>query len=150
MTLPLFHLLLQLTVATAPLMAQSPKLDLKEEEAEIRALIAKGQPARTSDAIFWSGAYKRPSIGTKPAEAFAPDEKRTNQKSTQKVERVEVAASGDMAWDFSYGKLEYDLAENPAHHVSFETSSLRVWKKIDGQWKVAAIFVRPLDRPFQR
>jgi len=71
-----------------------------------------------------------------------------NQKQTVKVERLEVAASGDMAWEFSYGTVEYDVDETPSRHVSFETGILRVWKKMDGEWKVAATFARPLDVPF--
>jgi hypothetical protein len=74
--------------------------------------------------------------------------KRINRKNTAKVERVEVAASGDMAWEFSCGEAEYDVDETPSRCVSFETGILRVWKKVDGRWKMAAAFTRPLDVPF--
>jgi hypothetical protein len=33
-------------------------------------------------------------------------------------------------------------------HIAFERAELAVLKKIDGQWKVAAMFTRPIDRPF--
>lgn len=65
-----------------------------------------------------------------------------------KVQRIEVASAGDMAYEYSLGTLEYDVDGSPVRHVSFETGLLRVWKKAGGEWKVAAWFVRPLDTPF--
>ncbi len=153
MTLRLTIVCLGLGLSPAFLAGQGSKVDLKAEEAAIRAIIGKGgnpgiPPA--DDRIFWTGGYKRPIVGSQKPELFSEEEmaKRKNQKGTAKVERLEVAASGDVAWDFSYSTLEYDIDETPARHVSFETGILRVWKKLDGQWKVAAVFMRPLDRPF--
>ena len=40
------------------------------------------------------------------------------------------------------------LDETPSQHVSFEQGMPRVWKKVSGQWKVAAVFVRALDTAF--
>ncbi len=71
--------------------------------------------------------------------------RRTNSKVVRTVQRLEVAASGDMAWEFSYSTLEYD---KDSRHISFDTGILRVWKKVDGNWSVAASFMRPLDQPF--
>jgi ketosteroid isomerase-like protein len=132
-------------------LAQGSKVDVKAEEASLRALIAKDtRPGFTEDRIAWSGAEKRPSVGSQRGEAFpeAQLEKRKNSKSTRSVQRLEVSASGDMAWEFSYGTLEFDLDVSPPRHVKFEQGILRVWKKMDGQWKVAASFTRPLDVPF--
>jgi ketosteroid isomerase-like protein len=131
-------------------MGQNSKVDLKAEESAIRALIEKGGRPRTDDAVSWSGAFKRPIVGSLAGEAFpeANVSKRKNQKQSVKVERLEVAASGDMAWEFSYGKLDYDVDETPLRHVNIDQGILRVWKKVGGQWKTAALFVRPLDQPF--
>jgi hypothetical protein len=150
MTLRLIGACLGLSLAPATLVGQSSKVDLKAEEAAIRALIDKGGVPRTEDSIGWSGAIERPTLGSQRGDPFpeAKVDKRKNQKSTFKVERLEGAASGDMAWEFSYGKLEYDLDESPVRHVGFETARLDVWKKVNGQWKVAASFQRPLDQPF--
>jgi ketosteroid isomerase-like protein len=142
---------LGLSVGPAILVGQSSKVDLKAEEAAIRSLIAGGQRASfTEDAVFWSGAFPRPAVGSQRPEPYPGSNvgKRTNQKETTKVERLEVASSGDMAWEFSYGKLEYDVDESPSRHVSFDTALLRVWRKLSGQWKVKAAFMRPLDLPF--
>jgi ketosteroid isomerase-like protein len=151
MTLRLIGVCVGLSVAPCVLMGQGSKVDLKAEETAIRALIEKGIGVPyTEDSITWSGATKRPAVGPQRGEPFpeAKVDKRKNQKTVWKVERLEVAASGDMAWEFSYGKLEYDLDESPSRHVSFDTAALRIWKNMGGQWKVAASFQRPLDQPF--
>jgi ketosteroid isomerase-like protein len=142
-----------LSLASAKLPAQGGQVDLKAEEAAIRAIISAGQSADghelTSDAVVWTGAYKRPNIGSRRSEAFpeAAIGKRKNSKNTVKVERIEVAASGDMAWEFSHGTLDYDVDGPPVSHVSLEQGILRTWKKLNGEWKIAAIFSRPLDWP---
>jgi ketosteroid isomerase-like protein len=148
MTLRLLVVGLGLSSSSAVLVGQSSKVDLKADDAAIRAIItAGGDYPRTEDPISWSGAYKRPSVGAKRAEAYSQTnlERRKNQKDTARVQRLDVAASGDMASEFSYGTLEYDLE---TQHVSFDYATLRVWKKVNGQWKLAAEFRRPLDTPF--
>ena len=132
--------------------AQRQPVDLKAEESAIRAIIAKGAPPSTDNAIRWSGATPRPAIapdrGTPYPEAQV--EKRKNTKQTVEVQRIEVAAAGDMAYEFSYGHLEYDVDVTPPRHASFGQGILRVWKKDHGEWETAAIFVRPLDEPYNR
>jgi len=134
--------------AAAASFGQTSPVDLKAEEAAIRALIANPQEVKfTDDRIFWSGAYKRPIVGAEKGEPFAGAGlgQRKNQVNHTDVQRIEVASSGDMAYEFSYGKLEYDLEGPSKEHVAFGTASVRVWKKVAGEWKVAVMFVRPLD-----
>jgi ketosteroid isomerase-like protein len=121
--------------------------DLKTEEAAIRAAIASGQAKHTDDEIFWSGLYKRPFVRPEKGEEFPSEEasKRSNEKQTTDVQRIEVAASGDLAYEFSYATLEFDMPGPPPHHVAFKSGLLRVWKKVNGDWNVAAFFARPLD-----
>jgi hypothetical protein len=131
---------------------QTPKVDLKVEEAVLRALIqAPTNPTSAKESVRWTGAYKRPFMAPDKGELFAAEviAMRKNQKRSTKIERIEVAASGDMAWDFSIVTLEFDL-DGSSEHVKFDTGSLRTWKKEDGQWKVAATFMRPLDTPFAK
>ena len=132
------------------LSAQDSKLNLKAEEAAIRALIASGKLAYTDDSVFWAGAFKRPVAGKETPEPFAETKNlnRKNQVNKVKVERLEIASSGDMAWEYSTVHTEYDTDETPTSHKSFEAGVLRVWKKSDGSWKVAAMFGRPIDVPF--
>jgi ketosteroid isomerase-like protein len=126
--------------------------DVKAEEAAIRALIASdARLSHTEDEVFWSGAYKRPVVGSEKPEPYPESAagKRRNQKNTvTTIDRLEVAASGDMAWEFSHSTLEWDQEGDPSGHVSVAAAELRVWKKVGGEWKVAAFFARPLDRPF--
>lgn len=138
-----------LCLAPAILVGQTPKVDLKAEDAAIRMLVNGAvRPPSTDDRIAWTGAQKRPSVGSSQGELFSADEvsRRKNSKSRQTIQRLEIAASGDMAWEYTLGSLDYDL---DGRHVSFEQGILRVWKKVGGQWKIAASFVRPLDIPFE-
>jgi ketosteroid isomerase-like protein len=74
-------------------------------------------------------------------------QQRRNQKSELQVIRIEVAAAGDMAYEFSNFTLSWDIADTK-EHVKFTGSALRVWKKVDAKWQVAAVFQRPHDVPF--
>jgi ketosteroid isomerase-like protein len=122
--------------------------DLNADEAAIRAAITEGKMPHTDDWIFWSGAYKRPFVGSEKGELFSPDAIRKNQVHKLDIQRIEVSASGDLAYEFSYGATEYDLDGPPMRHVAFKNAILRVWKKVNGEWKIAAEFARPLDTPF--
>jgi ketosteroid isomerase-like protein len=122
---------------------------LKRQQSGQRSPGDRRKP--TDDEIFWSGAYKRPTVGPEKGEEFPGHEisKRSNQKNTTDVQPIEVAASGDLAYEFSYGTVDYDLVGPPSQHVAFRTGLLRVWKKVNGDWRTAALFVRPLDAPFE-
>jgi ketosteroid isomerase-like protein len=124
--------------------------DSKSDEAAIRTLILSNQGKPTNDAVFWSGALKRPVIGHQKGDEFPGHElsKRSNMKFQTDIQRIDVAASGDLAYEFSYETLEFDQAGSPPKHIAFKTGLLRVWKKVNGDWKIAAVFVRPLDTPF--
>ena len=130
--------------------AQNSSVETKADEVTIRAIIESGKrPASAARHVFWSGAIKRPVVENGVADPY-PDSgigKRKNQKTTTKVQRLEVAAAGDMAWEYSTSTVEYDLDDSPKHE-KFDTGLLRVWKKEAGQWTVAATFIRPLDTPF--
>ena len=126
--------------------------DARTEEKAIRTAIAQNPDQYTADAIFWSGAYRRPVILPEKAEEFPGRElsKRRNQKvGNPEIQRIEVSASGDLAYEFSYTSLDFDETGATQHHISVKSAMLRVWKKVDGQWRVAALFVRPMDIPFE-
>lgn len=151
--MPLRFLAVCLSICLGPLalVAQDSKVDLKAEETAIRAVIASGKIAYTDDPVDWMGRYKRPVVGKERGEQFPDSDvaKRKNARYATKIERLEVATAGDMAWEFSINHAEYDVDETPIRHKSFDTGQLRVWKNVGGQWKVAARFSRPLDVPFQ-
>jgi hypothetical protein len=120
-----------------------------DDESAIRQVLAQsddGKPLpRTTDRIFWSGAYKKPVVGDEqPEEIPGPNQpsgrKPGSQRHKTTVVRIEVAKSGDLAYEFSNAVLAFEKAEKP---IQFPTSTLRVWRKEAGQWKVAAQFSRP-------
>jgi ketosteroid isomerase-like protein len=142
-----------LCVLSVAMMTPSAQVaDAKADEAAIRAAATSQHAKSTDDAIFWSGAYKRPFILPHEGELFPEDQAgtRTNSKTSIDVQRIEVAASGDLAYEFSYGTLEYDQVTTPPKHMAFKVGLLRVWKKANGEWKIAATFARPLDIPFEK
>jgi uncharacterized protein (TIGR02246 family) len=129
--------------------AQAGKGDRLEDEAIIRALSEKhpGRELRTENAIFWSGAYAQPSIGKQTAATPRPSAKfdqRRNVQETYTPVRIEVAPSGDMAYELANFSMSYDLADTK-EHIAFQGADLTVWKKENGSWKVAAQFSRPFD-----
>lgn len=121
------------------------------DEQAIRQIVdrenAGARPNTTDQAVFWSGAYARPVIG-KPAEADRKKmmermaTERANQQQSRKIERVVVAASGDVAYEYGTFRLIYDsLPDNK--HVDHEGAYLRTWRKEKGQWLADITFMRP-------
>jgi len=121
------------------------------DEQQIRALIAKfdsgqAQGMSTADRIFWSGAYKKPVIGSQrpeeiPGEGQVSARVPGSQRNKTTPVRIEVAKSGDLAYEFSNSELSFELKDGKKE--SFMNSTLRVWRKEAGQWKIAAHFARP-------
>lgn len=119
-----------------------------DDEATIRTLSEK-RPRRdlwTDSTIFWSGAFARPSIG-KQTGAPLPSAKVDQRRNVQVIYapvRIEVAPSGDMAYELANFTMSFDRADSN-EQVSFQGAELTVWKKVDGSWKLAAEFSRPFD-----
>jgi hypothetical protein len=120
------------------------------DEETIRSIIAKmdqgGSTLMTADHIFWSNAFKRPTIGNERGEEVPGDRAMSERvpgsaRHKTTVVRIEIAGSGDLAYEFSNSELSFDLKDG--RHLSFPNSALRVWKKEQGTWKVAAQFSRP-------
>ena len=142
------------TVPGVPAPQRTRTVDLRAEEAATRALVARMQAEpraarRTDDAVFVSGLYPRPIVyrGGQRAESVQPvpearAEQRRNTQSRDEIVRLEVAAAGDMAYEFGNGTLSYDMADTN-ERGTIRTSYLRVWKKVDGEWRIAAEFRRP-------
>ena len=133
--------------------AQSQSAD----ERAIRDLIArydKGDVLRTDDRILWSGEFKRPIVGSQKREELPADQRPaarapgapstrvpfSRRRVTTPV-RIEIAKSGDLAYEFSNSELSFDLANGEREAIP--SSVLRVWKKDGEQWKIAAMFARP-------
>ena len=121
------------------------------DEKAIREAIARwdaeNRIPQTADSIFWSGAYKRPAVrgqGTAELTTRTQAANRESSKRVTTIRRIEISQSRDMAYEFSDGDVvvrELD-ASGKMTDRKFKNSSLRVWKKVDGQWQVAAAFAR--------
>jgi len=141
-----FFLLVILLGSAVCAFAQNPSAD----EAAIREVIAEmnaGRPApRTTDTVFWSGAYVKPFVrGEQPQVrpgSSAGGDNRTNQQIAVTVLQLRVAASGDMAYEYSTFQTSWDRKDN-GRHFALEGGLLRVWYKIDGKWLIAASFQHP-------
>ena len=136
--------------ATAAQQRGTPSAD----ETQIRDLIAKydkGESVpRTSDVVFWSGAFKRPTVGPERGEEVPNGRQPSlrvpgSQRNRTTPIRIEIAASRDLAYEYSNSVLTFDLKSGTKQEV--QTSVLRVWKKDGGQWKIAALFARPHEAP---
>jgi hypothetical protein len=139
-----------------PAEAQSQSPD----ERAIRDLIARYDQGEsvtlTDDAISWTGEFKRPTVGSQRSEALPADQRPSSARlpgaPSQRVPgsrrrvttpiRIEIAKSGDLAYEFSNSALSFDL-ENGEREAAIPSSVLRVWKKDGGQWKIAVMFARP-------
>jgi len=117
-------------------------------EQTIRDAVQNRMIKYTDDNFFWSGAYDKPMIGKaeqeegrKKVEAEGP---RKNEVSADHPQRVVVSKSGDMAYEYGGGEMSFD-EQKTGKHVSFQVGYLRVWKSVDGQCKVAATMVKPIE-----
>ena len=147
-----------LAVAVLPAQAQAQSGD----ERAIRELIAQydraERVARTDDAIVWTGDQKEPTVGARRGEPLPLDRRPSSAQrpgaSAERVPggrrrvttpvRIDIAQSGDLAFEFSYSELRFDLKDGTQETV-LPASVMRVWKKEGGQWKIAAMFARPHD-----
>jgi ketosteroid isomerase-like protein len=96
----------------------------------------------SKDRVLFSGAHKQPVIGDTPPSLADPTEMANRASKTTKTTpvRIEVAKSGDLAYEFSNSDII--IVTKDGKKESFPTSLLRVWEKESGEWKIAAHFVR--------
>jgi hypothetical protein len=123
------------------------------DEQQIRAQIAKIDAAETTagglatkDRIFWSGAYKRPAIAPARAEEIpgprqVSQRKEGSQRNKTTPVRIEIAKSGDLAYEFSNSVVSFEMKDG--QKVSLTGWMIRVWRKDAGEWRIAAQFSNP-------
>ena len=119
------------------------------DEQQIRAQIAQidsGQPGSsvgTNDRIFWSNAYKRPVIAPergveRPGDRAVSNRKEGSQRNKTTVVRIEIAKSGDLAYEYSNSEVSFELKDG--QKISIAGWAMRAWRKEAGEWRVAAHF----------
>jgi len=62
----------------------------------------------------------------------------------QHTQKIVVAKSGDMAYEYGTGEMSFDDVKT-GKHVSFQNAYLRVWKSVDGDCRVEATMIRPIE-----
>jgi ketosteroid isomerase-like protein len=79
------------------------------------------------------------------ANADARMKKRSAVAIKTRPQRVAISKSGDMGYGFALFDMEYDQPDSTGdpEHVKFEGSQLTVWRKVAGEWLLAAAFNRP-------
>jgi ketosteroid isomerase-like protein len=117
-------------------------------EQAIRDAVQNRTIKYTDDNFFWSDAYDKPMIGKAEHEEarkkVEAEEPRNNEVDADHPQRVVVSQSGDMAYEYGGGEISFH-EQKTGKHVSFQVGYLRVWKSVDGQCKVAATMVKPIE-----
>jgi len=123
--------------------------DLAADDRAIRDLAARWQKAllerdaATQASMFAADGVsyhdgEEPLVG--PAAILAWEKKSVTRhpkaKITSTTKELRIAAAGDMAIQAGEGQLT-DLGENGEDHTVRKQRFVTVWKKVDGQWKVA-------------
>ena len=111
-------------------------------ESAVKSLIDKHDLNTVADdSFYFSGALDQPVVGKAAIDnALKPvTESRQNMKMTPlRPDRVVVAPSGDMAYEYGTEHISFDERASGKHR-DFTTAYLRVWRAVDGQCKIAAI-----------
>jgi ketosteroid isomerase-like protein len=120
-----------------------PGQQLRAQSADEKAIRALTMTAGsyTDDAFFFTAAYPRPLIGTEGRKNAPPPRggERKNFRSEETIQKLQIARSGELAYAYGTARLSWDGQE------PFESAFLRVFRKEQGKWKIAALFARPLD-----
>jgi uncharacterized protein (TIGR02246 family) len=137
--------LVLLTAACSP--ARPP--DLAADEKAIRDLAARWQKAlldrdaATQAAMFADDGVsyhdgQEPLVGPAAIRAWEARSTTNHPKAiiTSTTDRIQIAASGDVAIQTGEGRLT-NLGGNGEDHVVHRQRFVTVWKKVNGEWKVA-------------
>jgi ketosteroid isomerase-like protein len=150
MRIPLLIVGCALLVIAPSLAGQSA--ERAADDSAIRALLQDGASRGTADLVTFTGADPRPISngrfldGTEAVPFPGANlGNRRNERVEMEVVRVDVANSGDLAYSLTNSILRYEIADRGVE-VVVPRSSLAVWKKENGEWRVAASFMMPHDR----
>jgi ketosteroid isomerase-like protein len=110
----------------------------------------------TDDAVLVSGAFPKPVfVGARARTAAARDSatasadsavsQRRNESTHVYPIRVEVSRSGDLAYGLALFAMSFERPDSAGKtmHVSFEGTQMSIYRKVGGQWHLAAMFARP-------
>jgi uncharacterized protein (TIGR02246 family) len=127
----------------------APQADVTADERVIREMAARWQQALLArDAATQASMFaedgmsyhdgQEPLVG--PAAILDWERKAVTRhpkaKITSKTTELRIAAAGDLAIQAGEGQLT-DLGENGEDHTVRRQRFVTVWKKVNGEWKVA-------------
>lgn len=111
-------------------------------ESAVKSLIEKhDENAVADDLYYFTGALDQPVVGKTAHDNALKTvlESRQNLKITPlQPERVVIAPSGDMAYEYGTEHMSFDEGAT-GRHRDFTTAYLRVWRAVDGKCKIAAL-----------
>jgi ketosteroid isomerase-like protein len=129
-------------------MGQGPPRASSEAQ-RLRELIERLQreqrpPPISDDVFFASGGFPAPLRGAAALRAASAAQRATrrNPSRTTTVERLEVAAGGDLAYEYGTQRLEWDTLEG--EHRTVDRVYLQVWRQEAGDWRLAAGVAHPI------
>lgn len=119
-----------------PMLGQNGKCT----EEIIKAQAKNREKPETDDLYFFSSAYNEPVIGKESLRKAGQEvvAKRKNiHTESDKAERIVVAPSGDMAYEYGTRRLSFDEIDSGKHY-DLINAYLRVWRVDKGECKTAA------------
>jgi uncharacterized protein (TIGR02246 family) len=128
--------------------APNPAVDLAKEEADVRARSAEIVAAEAAKDVEAAVTFfLDDAIIQVPNEPLLQGRDEVHQLYTRMAALpytdlssgavdVEVAASGDMAFEHGINRLTFPSPEGPWTDVG---KYLLVWRKVNGQWRIAAL-----------
>ena len=144
---------LVICVLSAPLFAQTPSAEQQIRDQIIKFDNSPDTPAMyEKDAVVWHGSSAKPQqmdVPADPADRLAPPG-RKNQIQKTSVQRIVVAKSEDMAYEYSTHHLSFDDDRGHQERIG---ALLRIWRRNGTEWRIAAVFQRsygrvvPVDAP---
>jgi uncharacterized protein (TIGR02246 family) len=128
--------------------AEKQKVDLNAEEQAIRSIsmkwleISKSHDAAAEAALFADNGVafrenQEPAVGQTAIQKLVTQTQEQNPKEVSNwiTDRVEIAASGDLAIEYgSWTQTGLGLGGTEEDHGTFVT----VYRKVNGTWKVSA------------
>ena len=113
-------------------------------EQAIRDAISKHDPNWvTDDFYFFSPAFNKPLITISEVKEAGQKVAQSRDNETHdpyKPDRIVVALSGDMAYEYGTHHLSFDEKQN-GKHQDFTNAYLRVWRAVDSSCKAAAVML---------
>lgn len=133
----------------ASLKALHPSFSTSSSGLCTEQFVKAGARVLADDMYFFSAALERPVVGAAAINDVGGriSADRENENYGQlKPDRIVVAPSGDMAYEYGTENIRFDERKS-GKHLDFTAAYLRVWRAVDGSCRVAAQMQQPEGQP---